>query len=64
MDKEIIKKRIFEEISDAMENSLGGQFNGISEKDIVEINEEDKTFTIRFKYTIVEEDNYVGLCYY
>jgi hypothetical protein len=36
----------------------------ISFKEVVEINEEDQTITIKFSYQIVEEDNYIGLAQY
>jgi hypothetical protein len=59
-DKEEIEKSVLAELQEALES----QYAENSIKEVVEINEEDQTITIKFSYQIVEEDNYIGLAQY
>ena len=60
INKEEIEKRVLAELQEALES----QYAENSIKEVVEINEEDQTITIKFNFVIVEEDNYIGLTSY
>lgn len=57
---EDIKKAIKLELEEALQSVNAED----SVREIVEINEEDMTVTVKFDYNIVEEDDYIGLSIY
>ena len=54
--KEQIEERVVLELDDALE-TMGGFFDG----SVVEIDEENKTITVKFSYNEDEDEDYVGL---
>lgn len=57
--KEAIVQSIIEELSEALESIGAGQNFAI-----IHLDEESQSVTIKMDYNIVEEDEYVGLCFY
>jgi len=54
--KEQIEEKVVSELDEALE-TMGGFFDG----SVVEINEEEKTITVKFSYNEDEDEDYVGL---
>ena len=60
------KEEVVERITDELDNCLSSVNAEIYryEDKIVEVDLENQTITIKFDFNVVEEDDYVGLCFY
>lgn len=59
LTKEQVSEKVIEEIQDAME-----MIGDINTPDVVDVDMENKTITLKFSWKEVKQDNYVGLINY
>jgi copper chaperone CopZ len=59
----VTKEEVIKSVIDELETCLN-DVNASGPSEVIDVDLENQTITLKFKYNIVEEDNYVGLCYY
>ena len=61
INQEKIIERVLNELKDILQKSIRSKDSVLG---VEEVDEDAMTITIKFKYQIVESDNYIGLCEY
>ena len=61
-EKKELQKAVLDELESGLRRVCEGADDSIQE--VLNVNEEDNTITVKFHFNEVDRDNYKGLCHY